>query len=144
MSFCGGVFPEPGPVPEVDVRPKPIVLLVEDEESLAELLSRVLGRMNLRVVWAKDGATALWLIAEAPEPVALALIDCLLPDMNGCELALALRERAPRLPLLLTSGRDHRGWVGTFADGGPTAFLAKPYGPAEVLRQVNALLSGPS
>jgi DNA-binding response OmpR family regulator len=146
MSFCGAAFPEPGPEPALgaDVRPKPIVLLVEDEAILAELLSALLARMNLRVLRAGDGATALRLLTEASNPVSLALVDCLLPDMSGCELARELRVRSPHLPLLLMSGRDHRAWVSAFAEGGPTDFLQKPFGPADVSRQVNALLSGRS
>lgn len=146
MSLCDVAFQgaEPSSAPEADARTKLIVLLVEDEEPLAVLLVRVLERMNLHVVHAGDGATALRLLAERADRFALALIDCLLPDMNGCELACGLRERSAGLPLLLMSGRDHRAWVNTLADGGPTVFLAKPYGPADVLREVNALLSRPS
>lgn len=146
MSLCHGAFrePEPDPALGTDVRPTPVVLLIEDEESLATLLARVLERKNLRVVRAGDGATALRRLAEQNPPVSLAVVDCLLPDTTGCELAHELRARSPRLPLLLMSGRDHRAQVSTFANGGPTSFLQKPYGPADILREVNVLLSAPA
>lgn len=117
------------------------VLLVEDEESLGELLTHLLARLDLQVVRATDGLTGLQLFVQHQATVVLAFVDCRLPDMDGAEVCQRLREMQPRLPLLLTSGRDQRALVATFSGGGPVAFLAKPYMPADVARHVTALLS---
>jgi DNA-binding response OmpR family regulator len=117
------------------------VLLVEDEESLAELLTHLLTRLQLRVVRASDGAAALQAFREHQPSIALAFVDCRLPDMDGADVCRELRGIHPRLPLLLTSGRDQRALAASFGATAPAAFLAKPYMPADVMRHVTALLS---
>jgi CheY-like chemotaxis protein len=121
--------------------PERAVLLVEDEESLAELLSHLLSRLQLRVIRAADGAAALQAFQQQQAAIALAFVDCRLPDMDGAEVCRELRGMNPRLPLLLTSGRDQRALAASFAATAPAAFLAKPYMPADVMRHVTALLS---
>lgn len=118
-------------------------MLVEDEDSLAELLFHVLGRMKLQVLRASDGAQALQLFVDHRETIALAFVDCHLPDVCGGDLCATLRALAPGLPLLITSGRDQRALESSLASGGPTGFLPKPYMPADVIRRVNGLLAGP-
>lgn len=119
-----------------------VVLLVEDEDSLAELLAHLLKRLQIQVVRAASGATGLRLFEENRARIALAFVDCHLPDMDGRQLCGELRQREPHLPLLLTSGRDQRAVAASFAAGGPAGFLAKPYMPAEVLGRVSALIAG--
>lgn len=116
------------------------VLLVEDEDALAELLKCLLVRLKVRVLHAADGAQALQLLAEYRGKVNLAFVDCHLPDIGGPDLCELLRDQVPGLPLLLTSGRDQRNVVGNFTSGGPCAFLPKPYLPADVMRRVSSLL----
>ena len=62
--------------------PSGSVLLVEDDESLADLLKHLLTRMHLRVVHASTGAMAANALAEHGSQIALAIVDCHLPDMG--------------------------------------------------------------
>jgi DNA-binding response OmpR family regulator len=117
------------------------VLLVEDDESLADLLKHLLGRMKIRVLHASTGAAAVTLFAEHRATVALAFVDCHLPDAEGGELCQRLRALSPGVPLLLTSGRDQRALESVFAEGGPCSFLAKPYMPADVMGRVKGMLN---
>lgn len=117
------------------------VLLVEDEDSLADLLLHLLGRSKIRAIRAADGASALRLFGEQRGSIILAFVDCRLPDIDGGDLCQELRRIAPGLPLLLTSGRDQRALLSALSAGGPTSFLQKPYMPADVVHHVNALLS---
>lgn len=134
---------EPAAVPMKPAMREGVVLLVEDEDSLAELLTHLLARIKVSVLRAADGAQATRLFAEHRTRIALAFVDCHLPDADGGELCEELRAAAPGLPLLLTSGRDKRGLEAHFAAGGPCQFLAKPYMPAEVMHRVTALLTVP-
>lgn len=122
-------------------RRKGAVLLVEDEATLAELLTRLLTRVQVEVIHAANGAVAMQIFAERRANIALAFVDCHLPDMDGRELCQMLRGVAPGLPLLLTSGRDQRSLETVFAASGPTGYLPKPYMPGEVLRRVTMLLN---
>jgi len=81
------------------------------------------------------------MLAENRTSVALAFVDCHLPDSEGGELCQKLRAFAPGLPLLLTSGRDQRALETIFVATGPCSFLAKPYMPAEVMGRVKTMLA---
>lgn len=122
-------------------RRKGAVLLVEDEATLAELLTHLLARVQVEVIHAPSGALALQTFDARRHEIALAFVDCHLPDMDGRALSQKLREAAPGLPLLLTSGRDQRSLEAVFAASGPTGYLPKPYMPGEVLRRVTMLLN---
>jgi len=143
MSSSAALFPnlETSPAPGLtSERATGSVLLVEDEDSLAELLFHVLGRMKVPVLRAADGAQALQLFVDHRDAIGLAFVDCHLPDVCGADLCATLRALAPGLPLLITSGRDQRALESSLASGGPTGFLPKPYMPTDVIRRVNALL----
>lgn len=116
------------------------VLLVEDDESLADLLKHLLTRMQLRVVHAATGAQAAKALAEQRAQISLAIVDCHLPDSEGGEICTKLRELSPGIPLLLSSGRDQRALETTFSASGPCSFLAKPYMPADVMGRVKSML----
>ena len=117
-----------------------LVLLVEDDEPIAGLLARILERMQWRVAVAGDAAQCLRLLETHRAEVALALIDCSLPDAHGGSLCANLRAAVPGLPVLLTSGRTQPGLLELVAADGPAAFLSKPFLPGDVMLQVRALL----
>jgi len=132
---------EPAPRSDVPLGRGGAVLLIEDEESLAELLKHLLGRLEVKVLHAANGAQALELLKRHGNAITLAFVDCHLPDMAGSDVCHELREVLPGLPLLLTSGRDQRALEALFAAKGPCSFLPKPYMPGDVTRHVNALLA---
>jgi len=117
------------------------VLLVEDEDALAVLITRVLQRSGWRVLYAADGAQARRLVATRGAEVTLAFVDCGLPDVSGPELCAEIRSAIPGVPLLLTSGRDQTAMARAFATGGPAAFLAKPYLPMDIGCRLEQLLA---
>ncbi len=145
MLSSAALFPSLEPdAAEVSTPREVVVLLVEDEDPLALLLTTLLSRIKVRVLRAGDGAEALKLFNEQRASISLAFVDCQLPDMGGAELCRELRATSPGLPVLLTSGRDQRALEIQLAAGGPCQFLPKPYMPNDVMRRVNALLSPPA
>lgn len=117
-----------------------LVLLIEDEETVARLIKIWLERANFDVVWAPDGAAALQAVRERGSAVSIAFVDWKLPDMTGGDLCRRLRQAIPDLPLLLTSGRTRDIEPFEFEQHGPIGFLGKPYIPAQLIGQVRALL----
>jgi CheY-like chemotaxis protein len=80
------------------------ILLVEDYETLRQLVARLVGRLGYTVLQAADGRTAIQIaIAEAPKFI---LLDLVLPDMNGMEVARQLRQisQFKHIPIV--------GWTG--------------------------------
>jgi DNA-binding response OmpR family regulator len=79
----------------------PTILIVEDDQHLAQVLCRVLSRSGYEVEWAANAAAAVRELVRAP---AVALLDLHLPDGSGVDLAGVLRARYPDLPMLLMTG----------------------------------------
>lgn len=116
-----------------------IVLLVEDDDTVAGLVMHILKRAQHEVLRARGRSDCLVLWQTRMEEIALVILDCRLADGEGASLCHELRALAPDVPVLLTSGRDHsRDPLVT--EGIATAFLRKPFRPAEVEGTVAALL----
>lgn len=140
-DFPSSLFAGPSPGGSVPVWPGAgTILLVEDQEFIAELLMMVFARAGLSVVRVGDGAEALRVLRDHQGKVRLAMIDIGLPDIAGDDLGLALRELVPGLPVILTSGREAEGCREKLLASGPTWFAAKPYKTAQLVEQVRALL----
>ncbi|MBW2312576.1 MAG: response regulator [Deltaproteobacteria bacterium] len=126
-------------VDEVDETPAPArgrLLLVEDEDAVRRLVTRMLERHGYEVEVAGDGAQALRFAAQPGESVDLLISDVVMPGMGGPELARRLRTRWPELRVLFVSGypRDFR--PGDAPD--EHAFLAKPFSQDQLLNAVAA------
>ncbi len=81
----------------------PSILVVDDEERLADTMTEILNISGFCAFTAYEGKTALE-IMEALQPEYL-LTDVVMPDMNGVELAIAVREKLPQTKILLFSGQ---------------------------------------
>ena len=136
-SFQPGVHEFPAETPPVA---RDAVLLVEDDAPVAALVTHILSRLGYRVLHARDGAECLRLFAANSAAVALAFMDCTLPDAHGGALSQKLRATRPGLPVLLTSGREQPGLLKLLAVEGPTAILPKPYLPGAVTQHFKVLL----
>jgi DNA-binding response OmpR family regulator len=116
-----------------------VILLIEDDEHIAGLITLILGRVNRRVLRARDCETGRQLFNDHRPSIDLVIVDSMLPDGEGGQLCQQLRAERPHLPVLLTSGREHAR-VAALIKGGATAFLPKPFLPADVERNVAGLL----
>jgi two-component system, cell cycle sensor histidine kinase and response regulator CckA len=116
------------------------LLVAEDDPMVRGLVARILGRAGYTVLTAADGAEALVVFAERGAEVALALVDVVMPGMNGQTLARALRERRPGLPVLFSSGYDFRLLDESLEAGEKLTIVHKPYHPQELLRVVRQAL----
>jgi CheY-like chemotaxis protein len=80
------------------------ILLVEDEESLRQLTSRILARSGYQVCVAASGADAVRRASDPDQPIDLLLTDVVMPEMLGNELAERIGAVRPRVPALFMSG----------------------------------------
>ncbi|PJB40389.1 MAG: hybrid sensor histidine kinase/response regulator [Deltaproteobacteria bacterium CG_4_9_14_3_um_filter_63_12] len=115
------------------------VLLVEDEESVRRVATRLLRRLGYKVLTASSGGDALVLAGRHEGAIDLLLTDVVMPHMNGRELAQRITETHPALKVLFTSGYTES----VIAQHGLLEerlhFLPKPYSMlslSERLRQV--------
>lgn len=116
------------------------VLLVEDETDILDMLTFSLERGGFTVVQAETAEQALdTLDTTLPN---LVLIDWMLPDMSGVELARRLR-RDPltsELPLLMLTARGEEGDKLKGFDAGIDDYVTKPFSPRELIARIRALL----
>jgi PAS domain S-box-containing protein len=117
------------------------ILLVEDEESLRTMASRILVRNGYQVYAAEDGAEAVRQAADPAYPVDLLVTDMVMPGMLGVEVMTQIRTTRPQLPVLFISGYaqqvlDFHGIAAHDHD-----ILQKPFAEKALLNRVRQALS---
>ena len=119
----------------------PTILIVDDDPSVRDVMRRSLEREGYRVLVAEDGmAGARQWRAEGAD---LVIVDILMPEMDGIELLVQLRTKAPRLPILVISGARQTRNLDLLGDAhllGATAVLEKPITMEELSKTVAWLL----
>lgn len=112
------------------------VLLVEDDPSIAEPLTRSLRREGYRVEVAADGPTGL--AAGLTGQFDVVVLDIGLPFMDGLEVCRRLRARLPSTQILLLTARSEEIDFVDGLDAGADDYIAKPFRLAELLARVRA------
>ena len=114
------------------------ILVVDDEPAVRESLASSLAFEDYEVVTAIDGVSALdELDRTRPD---LAILDVLMPRMDGLTTCRRLRARGETLPVLMLTARDTIGDRVTGLDAGADDYLVKPFELDELLARVRALL----
>ena len=80
------------------------LLIVEDNEVLAEMTCEILNTLDYQTTWVASGAAALELLARKTGQFDLVFSDVVMPGINGIEMAKEVRKRYPTLPVVLASG----------------------------------------
>ena len=101
------------------------VLVVDDSESIRRCVADWLGQQGYRVDSAADGRRALALLDAGLVP-DLVLLDVMMPGMDGLEVLAAIRERAPRLPVVMVSVVGHARTIVDAMRAGASDYLSKP------------------
>ena len=103
------------------------VLVVEDDPDIRELLKFTLERAGLKVVEAESGEDALTFL-DGPQP-SVAIIDWMLPGINGVELTRRLREDplTSAMPLIMLTARGEEADKLKSFDSGIDDYLTKPF-----------------
>ena len=102
------------------------VLIVDDEESVREPISRLLEREGYRVHCANSGEAALEILKQVP--IQLVISDQNMPGMSGIELLKLIRERHPQvLRIMLTAEADPRVIIRSINEGEVYRFIPKPW-----------------
>jgi two-component system cell cycle sensor histidine kinase/response regulator CckA len=117
------------------------VLVVEDDDSVREVMSRVLQQHGYTVLAARDPRQARELF-EHNGLIQLLMADVILPEMTGVELSHLLMSQKPGLRVLYVSGYPDRRGFQTEADAKATPVLLKPFSPTTLLQRTREVLDG--
>jgi DNA-binding response OmpR family regulator len=114
------------------------ILLVEDEQSIASLVSLYLSNEGYDVTHIADGAQAL----DAVDRVrpALVILDLMLPGMDGIEICRRLRATNQQVPIVMLTARDTEIDRVLGLELGADDYVPKPFSPRELVARVKAVL----
>jgi PAS domain S-box-containing protein len=102
------------------------VLLVDDEETVRSVGKRMLERLGLEVLLARDGREGIELYRSARERIDLVILDLTMPHMNGEEVFRELRVLRPDVRVILMSGYNEQEVTSRFVGKGLAGFVQKP------------------
>jgi len=116
---------------------EPLILIAEDDADIRALLRLYLEGEGFRVLEAEDGMQALALARENPPDMAI--LDIMMPHMNGFELTRALRKYSD-VPILILSAKSQDNDKILGLNLGADDYIAKPFNPVEIVARVKAQL----
>lgn len=114
------------------------ILLVEDDESLADVLENALTNQDYLVDFASDGESG-WELAEA-FAYDLILLDLMLPKLDGINFCKQLRQQGKDTPILLLTAQHSSTNKVMGLDAGADDYVVKPFNLEELLARIRALL----
>ncbi|MEA4928750.1 MAG: response regulator transcription factor [Candidatus Limiplasma sp.] len=113
------------------------ILVVDDEERIVEIVESYLLKSNYAVLKAYNGTEALRLFHS--NPVALVVLDLMLPDISGEEVCKTIRKTS-RLPILMLTAKAEEEQVLKGLDIGADDYVTKPFSPRQLMARIGALL----
>jgi len=129
--------------PRLDEKPKPRILIADDEPNIRRTLSTFLSRRGYHVVAARDGQEAMDILKDEESVFELAIVDLLMPRMSGLETIHAMRKVRPDMPVVVLTGVANAEELAQVDALGITRHLGKPVDFDDLLRTVESL-AGPA
>jgi len=116
------------------------VLVVDDERAILDITSSVLEEFGYDVLTAEDGEKALEIVEAGKERIDAAIVDMMMPVMNGTEVVKALKEKLPGLKIISVSGYQKEHELIGVEDNLIDAFLPKPFSAETLLRTLSGVM----
>ena len=117
---------------------KQTILIIEDERTISNFISRALSANDYRTIPAYTGKEGLSLFfSHGPD---LVLLDLGLPDIDGLEILAQLRGLPREVPIIIISARDREAEKVRALDMGADDYVVKPFGVSELLARIRSTL----
>ncbi len=116
------------------------ILLVEDHTAVRRFMARVLQQAGFQTLEAENAADGLKLLRDHSDSIVLAIVDMVMPDMSGLDLAVEMERVHAGASILFTSGHVSSIAIEGMARHSPERVLPKPFSEKEFLAHVTALL----
>lgn len=136
MGFNERVFMDE----QIQVMPKHTILIVDDEDSIRDMLSIALDAAGYNVLQALNAQTAHSLVVDRNPD--LILLDWMMPGTTGLELLRRLKrdEITEKIPVIMLTAKAQEANKLSGLDAGADDYIAKPFSPRELISRVKAVL----
>ena len=116
------------------------ILLVDDEEMIADIGQRMLEKLGYRVLLAESGSKALKVYETHREEIDLVILDMIMPAMGGSEAFDKLKAINPAIQVLLSSGYSLNGQASQIMKRGCDGFIQKPFSLEQISKKIREIL----
>lgn len=120
---------------------RPVALLAEDDPSLAYLLKFVLSQNGYEVLWFSDGRQALDHIDRTDLPPKVALLDLMMPYVDGHQLVVRIRGKPTwrDVPIIIITAKAGEADLVRAMQQGANEYVSKPFDPDDLVARVDRL-----
>ena len=113
------------------------ILYVEDDDDIRNIASMVLELGGLNVKACNGGEEALAALEQAlPD---LALVDVMMPGMDGLMLFEKMKEKGYKIPVVFMTAKTQKNEIEKYMESGVAAVISKPFNPDELVNEVQAI-----
>ena len=121
---------------------KNTILLVDDDQMVLSVTKQLLERLGYQVIKAQGGEEAVTLALNFRDRIAVAILDMVMPGMDGPATFRRLRQMMPDLKVLLCSGYVESDQVHDLVENGAVGFIRKPFDRRTLEKELRAVLRG--
>lgn len=117
------------------------ILLVDDEEAVRMIISKMLQKLGFNVLVARDGQEGVETFQAHADEIKAVVLDMTMPRLNGEESFREIKRIRPDAKVILVSGYNELEATTRFAGKGLAGFLQKPFNPEDMKEKIRCILS---
>ncbi len=125
---------------EANLKGTETILLVDDEETIIDIIGMALKMFGYQVLFAKGGDEAIQVYRPQQGQISLVILDMLMPKMSGAMVFDFLKKINPEVRVLLTSGYNYDEDAAKIIERGANGFIQKPFGVKELAKKIRDIL----
>ncbi len=142
LPASGKAVPVHKKASEKFVEGRETVLLVDDEDMIIDVGTRMLKKLGYQVFIARDGKEAIETFKKHPQEIDLVVLDMIMPKMGGGETYDRIRKIKPDVKVLLSSGFSINGQASEILNRGCNGFIQKPFNLQNLSKHLRSILEG--
>jgi len=140
LPASGKAVPTPKKASEKFVEGQETVLLVDDEDMIIDVGTRMLKKLGYQVFTARDGKEAITIFKKHQDKIDLIVLDMIMPQMGGGETFDRIKKIKPDVKVLLSSGFSINGQASEILNRGCNSFIQKPFNLQKLSQNIRAIL----
>ena len=140
LPASGKAVPAPKKASEKFVEGQETVLLVDDEDMIIDVGTRMLRKLGYQVFTARDGKEAIRIFTKHQDKIDLIVLDMIMPQMGGGETFDRIKKIKPDVKVLLSSGFSINGQASEILNRGCNSFIQKPFNLQKLSQNIRAIL----